>query len=149
MHDEHEAEDRGDPARQPAGDSRSVLLLDTDLFFVVKVTDTLKHAGFATQVAKSEADFERRLSELRPVVALVNTAARGVDFRQAIRVARAAGVPVVAFGSHVDLATQEEARRAGATRVIANAKVASDLPGVLQRVLGAAAPPDQPQPVEE
>jgi hypothetical protein len=116
-----------------------VLLLDNDLFFVVKVTDTLKHAGHATVAVRSLEDFGRRLeaseSAERPDLALVNTAARGIDFRAAIVAARAAGVPVIAFGSHVDLATQEEARRAGATRVIANSRLASDLPGIVERAL--------------
>jgi hypothetical protein len=44
-------------------------------------------------------------------------------------------VPVIAFGSHVDLETQAEARKAGATRVIANSKLAADLPGIVQRAL--------------
>jgi len=65
----------------------------------------------------------------------VDTAARGVDWQAAIRAARAMGAPVVAFGSHVDLATQEAARRAGATSVIANSKLASDLPGVVERAM--------------
>jgi DNA-binding NtrC family response regulator len=117
------------------GERLPILLLDTDLFFVVKVTDTLKHAGYTTHTVRTEADFARALAEAPPTVALVNTAARGVDFGRAIQLARKAGVPVVAFGSHVDVATQAEARRAGATRVIANSKVASDLPGVLERTL--------------
>lgn len=118
-----------------------MLLLDTDLFFAVKVEDTLKHAGFTTRVVKTEDAFARALADTRPDIAMVNTAARGVDFRRAIAVARAAGVPVIAFGSHVDLATQEAAREAGASRVIANSRVASDLVGVVERTLWRAHDP--------
>ncbi len=144
------AKDEGEPARErratlgPVESLRpDVLLLDNDLFFVVKVTDTLKHAGYATRSVKTEADFERSLRERPPAVAMVNTAARGVDFRRAISLAREIGIPVVAFGSHVDLPTQEAARNAGATRVITNARVASDLPGVLRRALDGA-PEEKP-----
>ena len=115
--------------------SQQALLLDTDLFFVVKVTEILKHAGYTTRVARRAEEFARELADQPPTVALVNTAARGVDWGAAIRSARAAGVPVVAFGPHVDLATQAEARTAGATRVISNSKLASDLPGILARIL--------------
>jgi DNA-binding response OmpR family regulator len=114
---------------------RSVLLLDSDLFFSVKITDTLKHAGYATTTARTEADFASALAKNPPAIALVNTAARGVDYRRAIHLARDADVPIIAFGSHIDLRTQEEARQAGATRVIANSKLAADLPGVLERAL--------------
>jgi DNA-binding NtrC family response regulator len=80
-------------------------------------------------------DFTQALAEARPLVALVNTAARGLDWRSAITAARVAQVPLVAFGSHVDIATQQEARALGATNVVANSKLASDLPGIVARAL--------------
>ena len=116
---------------------KPALLLDNDLFFSVKVTDTLKHAGYATRTVRRASDFARALADdaTPPAIALVNTAARGIDWRAGIAAAVARGIPVVAFGSHVDLGTQEEARRLGATSVIANSKLASDLPGVVARTL--------------
>lgn len=126
------ADESNEPiAPQPA------LLLDSDLFFSVKVTDTLKHAGYATRTVRRADDFARALSDdaAPPAIALVNTAARGIDWRAGITAAVARRIPVVAFGSHVDLDTQAEARRLGATSVIANSKLASDLPGVVARAL--------------
>ena len=117
-------------SRQPAA-----LLLDTDLFFSVKVTDTLKHAGYTTKTFRQPEDFAAALVSENPALALVNTGGRGLDWRSGIAAAVAASVPVVAFGSHVDLATQQEARDLGATSVIANSKLASDLPGVVARAL--------------
>ncbi len=140
-----------DPGGQPASATAPALalLLETDLFFQVKVAETLKHVGYATRTVRRLDEFTRWLGAAhddvadtndeaaapRPKIALVNTAARGVDWQAAIRAACDAGVPVVAFGSHVDLATQELAREAGATSVIANSKLASDLPGVITRAL--------------
>ena len=112
----------------------TALLLDTDLFFAVKIGDTLKYAGYMTRTVRRLDDFLVRLAE-RPTIALVNTAARGVDWRAAIRAARDAGVLLVAFGSHVDVETQQQARHEGAAVVISNAKLASDLPGVVARAL--------------
>ena len=114
--------------------AQQALLLDNDLFFSVKVTDTLKRAGYTTRTARRLEEFTRWLVDEPPSVALVNTATRGVDWEGAIRAAHAAGIPVVAFGSHVDLPTQEAARQAGATRVIANSKLATDLPAIVNRV---------------
>ncbi len=142
---DHEHEPAGQARQQAQAGSTTgatMLLLDTDLFFAVKVEDTLKHAGFTTRVVKTEAGFARALADTPPPdIAMVNTAARGVDFRQAISLASAAGVPVIAFGSHVDLATQEAARQAGASRVIANSRVASDLVGIVERTLRRATDP--------
>ena len=118
----------------------SVILLDTDLFFVVKVRTTLQHAGYDVRAARSLADFTRRLVADTPALALVNTAIAGVDWRAAIVAAREAQIPVNAFGSHVDLETQQAARDAGATRVIANSKLAADLPAIVARTLQASSP---------
>lgn len=118
-------------------DPGRLILLDTDLFFVVKVRTTLQHAGYDVQTARTVADFTRRLADDSPALALINTAIAGVDWRAAIAAARAAQIPVIAFGSHVDLETQQQARQAGATRVIANSKLATDLPAIVARTLQA------------
>ncbi|HLY30468.1 MAG TPA: hypothetical protein VKQ36_05540 [Ktedonobacterales bacterium] len=117
------------------------LLLENDLFFVVKVRDTLKRLGYRMYTARTLADFQQRAQasgDDRPALALVNISARGIAWEEAIRAAREAGAPVVAYGSHVDVAAQEAARQAGATSVIANSKLASDLPGVITRALQRA-----------
>jgi DNA-binding NtrC family response regulator len=117
------------------GETRLALLLDSDLFFVAKVSATLAHAGYTMRTVRRAEDFAAALEHERPMVALVNTQARGIDWRTAIAAARAANVPVIAFGAHVDLETQAAARAAGATRVISNSKLASDLIGIVARVV--------------
>ena len=131
-----------DEDEQPDQAQRSALLLDNDLFFVAKISATLKRAGYATRTARTLDAFTQGLTGL-PAIALVNTAARGVDWQAGIAAARSAGVPVIAFGSHVDLETQAEARKAGATRVIANSKLATDLPGIVERALRAGSARDE------
>src|SRR5579875_638498 len=128
--------------RPPSPDGTRVeelaLLLESDLFFVVKVRETLKHLGYRTQTARNLAAFTQHLQATdadRPTIALVNISAHGIDWQEAIRLARAAGVPLVAYGSHVETEAQALARAAGATSVIANSKLASDLPGVITRAL--------------
>src|SRR5580765_2071918 len=127
---------------------RSALLLDNDLFFVAKISATLKHAGYATRTARTLDAFTQGLAD-KPDIALVNTAARGVDWQAGIAAAREAAVPAIAFGSHVDLETQAEARKAGATRIIANSKLATDLPGIVERALLAGAVRDEDETADE
>jgi DNA-binding response OmpR family regulator len=122
-----------------------MVLLERDLFFVAKVRATLTAAGFACAVAKSADDLAARLAaEPRPALALIHFGAPGVEWERGITLAHAAGVPVLAYGSHVDLAAQATARAAGATRVIANSKLAADLPGQVARTLGTL-----PQGIDE
>ncbi|HEY7092213.1 MAG TPA: hypothetical protein VH393_03485 [Ktedonobacterales bacterium] len=137
-----------DEGEQSNPAQRSALLLDNDLFFVAKIGATLKHAGYVTRTARTLDAFSQGLAA-KPDIALVNTAARGVDWRAGIVVAREACVPVIAFGSHVDLETQAEARKAGATRVIANSKLATDLPGIVERALQAGSARDEDETANE
>ena len=126
-------------------ESRTILLLERDLFFSVKIRDTLKPQGYETQVARSKDDFARKLAAGAPVLAIVHTGIAGVAWEHAIAQAKAAGVPTLAFGSHVDLVAQQAARRAGADRVISNAKLAKDLPAIVQQMVGDR---DQGSPYE-
>ena len=116
-------------------ETKKVLLLERDLFFVVKVRDTLSHFGYETQVARGAEDFTRKLAAGTPVLAMVHTGLEGVAWEQVIAEAKAAQVPTLAFGSHIDLESQQAARRAGADRVISNSKLAQDLPGIVERML--------------
>jgi DNA-binding NtrC family response regulator len=128
-----------DTSAVPALDiGRRALLLDPDLFFSVKVSATLKHMAITTTTVRQEGEWTRRLAAERFDIGLVNTAAQAADWRGAIASARAAGLPIIAYGSHVDMETQAQARAAGATRVIANSKLASDLPAIVEQTLRRA-----------
>ncbi len=117
---------------------QSALLLDNDLFFSVKVTDSLRHIGVQTRTLRRLEDFIQALTaDPPPCVALVNTAAQGIDWASGIAAANRAYIRCIAFGPHVDLATQEAARRAGATRILSNSRLSADLPTIVGRMLRA------------
>src|SRR5258707_12117272 len=101
--------------------ARRALLLDNDLFFSVKITDTLKHSGYQTGTVRRLDDFTQALAEARPLAALVNTAARGLDWPSAITAARAAQGPLLAVRSHVDIAPAQEVPCPVSTRFLGNA----------------------------
>lgn len=116
----------------------AILALEKDLFFSVKMRDTLKHHDMAVTTVRTLAAFEQRLSgegDERPVLAIVDTATAGVDWEAAIRQARDRHIPVLAFGSHMDLEARAKALEAGAQRVVANSKFSRDMPGLVQRML--------------
>src|SRR5215469_13286140 len=115
-----------------------VLALEKDLFFAVKIRDTLRHYEIEVTTARNLTDFEQRLAsngDQRPVLAIVNISTRGVDWEAAIHAARASDLPVLAFGSHMDLEARAKALQAGAQRVVANSKFTSDMPGLVKRML--------------
>lgn len=119
-----------------------ILALEKDLFFSVKMRDTLRHHDMGVTTVRTLAAFEQRLAasgDEKPALVIVNTATSGVDWEAAIRAARAQGLPVLAFGSHMDLEARAKALQAGAQKVVANSKFSSDMPGLVRRMLNEPA----------
>jgi DNA-binding response OmpR family regulator len=115
-----------------------ILALEKDLFFSVKMRDTLRHHGMEVKTVRSLPAFEQGMAasgEEKSALVIVNTATTGVDWEAAIRQARAFGFTVLAFGSHMDLEARAKALQAGAQRVVANSKFTSDMPGLVKRML--------------
>ncbi len=119
--------------------SISVLALEKDLFFSVKMRDTLRHHDIEVTTTRNLAAFEQRLATDDVKLVIVNTATVGIDWEAAIRAARTLKLPVLAFGSHMDLEARAKALQAGAQRVVANSKFTSDMPGLVKRMLDGTA----------
>ncbi len=116
----------------------SILALEKDLFFSVKMRDTLKHHDMLVIIVRNLAAFEQRLlapGSDKPVLVIIDTATAGVNWEEAIHQASNQHIPVLAFGSHMDLEARAKALQAGAQRVVANSKFSSDMPGLVQRML--------------
>jgi DNA-binding response OmpR family regulator len=113
----------------------SILALEKDLFFSVRIRDTLQHHNMQVTTVRTLPAFEQALTAEKPALVLVNTATKGVDWEAAIRAATAHAVPVLAFGSHMDLDARAKALQAGAARVVANSKFTSDMVGLVTRML--------------
>jgi DNA-binding response OmpR family regulator len=123
-----------------------ILALEKDLFFSVKMRDTLRHHGMEVKTVRTLAAFEQGLTaagEEKPALVIVNTATMGVDWEAAIRQARADDYPVLAFGSHMDLEARARAIEAGAQRVVANSKFTSDMPDLVKRMLSEYTSPSE------
>jgi len=116
-----------------------ILALEKDLFFSVKIRDTLQHHDMSVTTVRTLPAFEQQLvSDEKPALVLINTATKGVDWEAAIRVATNYGVSVLAFGSHIDLEPRAKALQAGAAKVVANSKFTSDMVGLVTRMLDNA-----------
>jgi DNA-binding response OmpR family regulator len=116
----------------------TILALEKDLFFAVKIHDTLRHHEMEVTTVRTLADFEQRLAsdgDQRPALAIINIATKGVDWEAAICAARAGSLPVLAFGSHMDLEARAKALQAGAQKVVANSKFVSDMSGLVRHLL--------------
>jgi DNA-binding response OmpR family regulator len=114
----------------------SILALEKDLFFSVKIRDTLRHHDMDATIVRTLPTFEQHLiGDHKPALVIVNTASKGIDWEGAIRAAHEKGIPVLAFGSHMDLEARTKALQAGARKVVANSKFASDMAGLVTHTL--------------
>jgi hypothetical protein len=122
----------GAPVEQKVGNGAGraaekpvALLLCTNLFFGVQLQSMARAAGFEY----------RNLRPGDPVqeaeVLVVDLAAQG-NWEEAIREAAGRGIPVVAFGPHIDATSRRSAKAAGASRVLANSNLSRDLPVILR-----------------
>jgi DNA-binding response OmpR family regulator len=128
----------------------AILLLEKDLFFSVRIRDTLRHYAMAVRVVRDGPAFSRALAESDPeppALAIVNMATPGVDWEAAIREARQHDLPVLAFGPHVDQEARRRALAAGAHQVVSNARLSSSLPALVQALLARESLP--PASMEE
>ncbi len=112
----------------------TILLLEPDLFFVVKVREPLQTAGYTVEMIKARAPLPdaaalrvRATATPAVVCLIVRFGLPAVDWEAVIRAAHAADIAVLAYGSHVDQAGQQRARAAGATRILANSKFTADV----------------------
>lgn len=102
----------------------TALLYCTDLMFAVQLQNMARKTGYRFANARPGAP----LADADVMV--VDLGARG-DWEAAVREVSARGVPVIAFGPHMDAEGRKRAKAAGATRVLANSNLARDLPRIL------------------
>lgn len=110
-----------------------------DLFFAIRIRETLASRGYAVDVAKTPEAIDAALTGAGtpPALIIIDLAFAAID--PAASIARlkgeptSAGIPILAFGSHLDHAARDAAKSAGADRVVANSKLAEALPDLVAR----------------
>lgn len=121
----------------------AIIALVPDLLFGVRVRDVLAQLGYAAQVHETAAAARAALERVAaPDVALLIVDLRGpvADVADLVAAAKSldAQLPVLAFGSHVDVERQQAARAAGVDRVVANSKFSADLPSLVSAMARTA-----------
>lgn len=120
------------------GDNRNhdeppVLALVADLIFAARIRGTAP-PGVEVRTASRAQPLREEAEGARPRLVLVDLGAGDdpVGFIGWVRAqASLKGVPVVAFGSHVDVERMDAARAAGADRVLARSAFVGMLPALL------------------
>lgn len=123
-----------------------VVALVNDLMVRSRVESALRLANHAvvfydpTQPLLAQTG--RHDADARPVVGLVDLAARSGDPMKLVAEMRARDMPVVGFCGHADTATRTAARAAGVTVLASNSMVAENLPLLIEQALAWLPDPD-------
>lgn len=117
-----------------------MLALVADLMFATRIQDTLGRAGYQIEVEESAQQALVRLSQVPARVLIVDIAAAGSALGELVGEARARGVPVVAFGPHVEREALAAALAAGCAEALPRSRFASEMAAVVARHF----PSDQP-----
>ena len=116
-----------------------VVALVPDLFFSVRVADVLRQLGYEPQLVERREQLEAALVEA-PALLIVDISAPPPIWSEVVRALKAdsarAHIPVLAFGSHMDLARQQLAREVGCDRLVANSKFNEALPALVAALAG-------------
>ena len=124
---------------QAAPDARAaVVCLAADLFFATRLQDVIVAQGGQAVITETPEAFVDAIDHYFPVLALVDLQTPG-DWALAITRCKmrpqSRQIPLYAFGSHVDVAILQAARKAGADHAWARSKLMAELVTVVQQHL--------------
>jgi len=103
-----------------------VLGVVSDLMFSVRIGDAAKRAG---KRALFVGSYERAMLQAaeNPSLVIVDLGCTAAEPVRVIAEVKRLGLPVIAFGAHVDAQALQAARRAGADRVMARSAFVTEL----------------------
>ncbi len=108
--------------------------------FRSKAEATLRHMGLEPRALRAADAAPAAFADADVAAAIVDLGLGEPAWRLIVASARAARPPrpVLAFGAHVDREAQRAARAAGCTLVVANSRLARELPALVERLLAAS-----------
>ncbi len=114
-----------------------ILALTPDLFFSTRIKSALERAGHATRIVDSSDPeaLEEALFALAPALAILDIGATGWAWEAVLQTVREAepSLPVLAFGSHMDVEATRRAQALGATRVVAKSEFVNNMLNLVER----------------
>lgn len=128
-----------DPASSP------IVVAVPDLLMRQRLVGGLEAAGFAAKGAATPARLARALDETRPAAVLVELDGVGIDGVALVTELkgddRAAGVPLIGFCAHTRTELIQDARAAGADRVVSRGELTNRLVKIVTEVAGEPTSP--------
>jgi DNA-binding NtrC family response regulator len=112
-----------------------LIVCTPDLMFSTRIRSALEHAAHEVRLAESPADVGIAIEEAQPSLAILDIGAFGWNWQPVLREIREThpDLPVLAFGSHMDVEATRQAMELGATRVVARSEFVNNMVGLVDR----------------
>ncbi len=114
-----------------------ILALTPDLFFSTRIQSALERAGHAVRLVEtSDAEVvEEAVWESNPALAILDIGATGWAWESVLSLLHGAApaLPILAFGSHMNVDATRQAQALGATRVVAKSEFVNNLLNLVER----------------
>lgn len=122
----------------------TILVAGDDLLFATRIEAALTRHGHRPRIIRTASAFQNALRE-RPHAAIVDLASE-MDAVEAIRRAKAdpatRTIPILGFCGHADAARRRAAQQAGCDRLATNGEISSNLPRLLELLVGRVQAPE-------
>lgn len=112
-----------------------ILALTPDLFFSTRIQNTLEKGGHTVRIVEIADGLTTTLAEAAPALVILDTGAFNWPWEQILVDLRAAApnLPVLAYGSHMDIEATKRAQALGATRIVAKSEFVNNMLGLVTR----------------
>ena len=115
-----------------------VLALVPEVLTNVRIESGVQRLGGFLQIADTPQAFFVELEAAPPDLAVIDLALDWVDLTSVVKACESAGVPLLAFGPHVDTGALRAARTAGVDFVYPRSKLLSDVAGTIREAMSGA-----------
>lgn len=122
-----------------------ILALTPDLFFSTRIRSALERAGHGVRIVEEAEEAADAAEEMNPDLVILDIGAAGVwAWEEILRELQAAhpSLPVLAYGSHMNVEATRQAQALGAARVVAKSEFVNNMLNLVERYGGE---PHRPQ----
>lgn len=124
-------------------DAPTIVAIVTDLLFQSRLREQARRLGYELAVADAPEALRNALAAGLALV-VVDLHVQGLDWREAVALAKNARVPVLAFGRHTEAQLLRAAREAGCDRVVPRSTFVEQLPRLIEELVGPSPPAPLP-----
>lgn len=115
-----------------------VLALVPDLLTAMRIESGVQRLGGFLDVCEEPGGFLRQIEAGKPELVLIDLSYQWLDLNETVSACMKAGVPLMAFGPHVDTARLRQARLAGVDFVYPRSRLMGDVAGTMREAIAGA-----------